>query len=69
MPNIKPYESINWPYTDEESLEIAEEKLSDIRTKLVSNTLNPLSRQAYQEWEAEMVEEVKARTEFILENN
>ena len=59
-----PYKKINWEYTEQEKLEIEQDKLSDARLKL-SRWLNHHSRQFYTQ-EVEILEKsIKDRIHLL----
>jgi len=64
---MKPYDNVNWGYTQEESLEIDQEKLSNANAKLKRN-INDVARNFYEKEKAECEENIKLRIDFILNN-
>lgn len=62
---MKPYEHINWEYTQEESLEIDKEKLSEAELKLTRD-LNSMAREFYEKEKIELEQKIKDRTDLIL---
>lgn len=59
-----PYKKINWEYTEQEKLEIEQEKLSDAKLKL-SRWLNHYSRQFYLKEVEQLEHSIKLRIEQL----
>ena len=59
-----PYKKINWEYTEQEKLEIEQEKLSDAKLKL-SRWLNHHSRQFYLKEVEQLENSIKLRIEQL----
>ena len=59
-----PYTKINWEYTEQEKLEIEQEKLSDAKLKL-SRWLNHHSRQFYLKEVEQLEHSIKLRIEQL----
>lgn len=59
-----PYKKINWEYTEQEKLEIEQEKLSDAKLKL-SRWLNHHSRQFYLKEVEQLEHSIKLRIEQL----
>ena len=59
-----PYTKINWEYTEQEKLELEQEKLSDAKLKL-SRWLNHHSRQFYLKEVEQLEHSIKLRIEQL----
>jgi len=64
---VENYKNYKGEYTPEESLQIDEDKLADAKLKLTRN-LNAYAREAYEEEVVRCEENIKKRTQFILDN-
>ena len=64
---MKPYKNINWEYTQSESLEIDQDNLDLAKIKL-SRNINPMAREYYVQEVEEIIEKIKCRELFILNN-
>ena len=60
-----PYKKINWEYTEQEKLEIDQDKLSDARLKLSRKWLNHHSRQFYTQEVEQLEHSIKLRIEQL----
>jgi len=64
---VENHKHIKGEYTPQESLQIDEDKLADAKLKLTRN-LNPYAREAYKEEVVRCEENIKKRTQFILDS-
>ncbi len=62
---MKPYTHYKGEYSQEDSLQIDEDKLSDAKLKL-TRSLNPFAREFYEEEVIKCEELIKERTAYIL---
>lgn len=60
-----PYKKINWEYSEQEKLEIEQDKLSDARLKLSRKWLNHHARQFYTQEVEKLEHSIKLRIEQL----